>query len=222
MTHDDVKRLAAMGEGKYLEFKNRVPKAERIAREVIALANTDGGTVGVTVDDDGTVLGVKDAQEEFYALQTALDDRILPPVDLGFEPVRISRTREVLVVHVPASGDRPHVLKPDRRPDGSLPKQRAFVRVDDQSVEASREAVALMKAERRDEAVTFTFGDAERKLLQYLERHERITVREYARMNKLPPWKASKALVTLARAGIVALHPREGGDDYFTAALTGA
>ncbi len=219
MTHDDVRRLAAMGEGRQLEFKNRVPKAERIAREVIALANTDGGKVLVGVDDDGTVLGVKDAQEEFYALQTALDDRILPPVDLGFEPVRVSRTREVLVVHVPASADRPHVLRPDRRPDGTLPKQRAFVRVDDQSVEASKEAVALMKAERRDEAVTFTFGDAERRLLQYLERHERITVREYARMNKLPPWKASKALVMLARAGIVALHPREGGDDFFTAAL---
>ena len=221
MTSDDVKRLAAMGEGQRLEFKNRVPRPERIAREVIALANTDGGKVLVGVDDDGTVLGVKDAQEEFYALRTALEDRILPPVDLGFEPVRISRTREVLVVHVPASDDRPHVLRPDRRPDGTLPKQRAFVRVADQSVEASREAVAIMKAERRDESVTFTFGDAERKLLQYLERHERITVREYARMNKLPPWKASKALVTLARAGIVAIHPREGGDDYFTAALTG-
>ena len=221
MTSDDVKRLAAMGEGQRLEFKNRVPRPERIAREVIALANTDGGKVLVGVDDDGTVLGVKDAQEEFYALQSALEDRILPPVDLGFEPVRISRTREVLVVHVPASDDRPHVLRPDRRPDGTLPKQRAFVRVADQSVEASREAVAIMKAERRDESVTFTFGDAERKLLQYLERHERITVKEYARMNKLPPWKASKALVTLARAGIVAIHPREGGDDYFTAALTG-
>jgi len=220
MTSDDVRRLATLGEGRTLEFKNRVPRPERIAREVIALANTDGGKVLVGVDDDGTVLGVKDAQEEFYALQTALDDRILPPVDLRFEPVRISRTREVLVVHVPASVDRPHVLRPDRRPDGTLPPQRAFVRVADQSVEASREAVALMKAEGRGDAVAFTFGDAERRLLEYLDRHERITVKEYARMNKLPPWKASKALVMLARAGIVALHPREGGDDYFTAALT--
>ena len=152
MTSNDVKRLAAMGEGRTLEFKNRVPRPERIAREVIALVNTDGGTVLVGVDDDGTVLGVKDAQEEFFALQTALADRILPPVDLRFEPVRISRTREVLVVHVPASMDRPHVLKPDRRPDGTLPKQRAFVRVADQSVEASREAVALMKAEGRGDA----------------------------------------------------------------------
>ena len=119
MTSDDVRRLATLGEGRTLEFKNRVPRPERIAREVIALANTDGGKVLVGVDDDGTVLGVKDAQEEFYALQTALDDRILPPVDLRFEPVRISRTREVLVVHVPASVDRPHVLRPDRRPDGT-------------------------------------------------------------------------------------------------------
>ena len=222
MTSNDVKRLAAMGEGRTLEFKNRVPRPERIAREVIALANTDGGTVLVGVDDDGTVLGVKDAQEEFFALQTALADRILPPVDLRFEPVRISRTREVLVVHVPASGDRPHVLKPDRRPDGTLPKQRAFVRVADQSVEASREAVALMKAEGRGDAVTFTFGDAERRLLEYLDRHEQITVREYARMTTMPPWKASKALVMLARAGIVALQPREGGEDVFTAGLNGA
>ena len=57
MTSNDVKRLAAMGEGRTLEFKNRVPRPERIAREVIALANTDGGTVLVGVDDDGTVLG---------------------------------------------------------------------------------------------------------------------------------------------------------------------
>ena len=222
MTSNDVKRLAAMGEGRTLEFKNRVPRPERIAREVIALANTDGGTVLVGVDDDGTVLGVKDAQEEFFALQTALADRILPPVDLRFEPVRISRTREVLVVHVPASGDRPHVLKPDRRPDGTLPKQRAFVRVADQSVEASREAVALMKAEGRGDAVTFTFGDAERRLLEYLDRHEQITVREYARMTTMPPWKASKALVMLARAGIVALQPRQGGEDVFTVGMNGA
>ena len=58
--------------------------------------------------------------------------------------------------------------------------------------------------------------------LEYLDRHEQITVREYARMNKMPPWKASKALVMLARAGIVALQPREGGEDVFTVGLNGS
>ena len=42
MTLDDLRRLAAMGEGRLLEFKNRVPAADKLAREVIALANTDG------------------------------------------------------------------------------------------------------------------------------------------------------------------------------------
>ena len=222
MTHDDIKRLAAMGEGRHLEFKNRVPRPERIAREVIALANTDGGKVLLGVDDDGTVLGLKDSHEELYVLRAALDEKILPEVDLDIEAVRISRKREVLVVHVPASPHRPHVLLPDRRADGSLPKRRAFVRVADQSVEASPEAVSLMKAEGRDDPVTFTFGDAERRLLDYLNRHERITVREYARMTKTPPWRASKTLVMLARAGIVSLHAQPGGDDYFTAALGNA
>ena len=216
MTRDDLKRLAGLGEGRQLEFKNRVPRPERIAREVIALANTDGGKVLIGVDDDGSVIGLKDATEEFFALEEALRDLVLPPVEVRTERVPVSRTREVLVVDVPASGDRPHVLVPPRL-NGRQPKRVAYVRVEDQSVEASREAVALMKAEGRGDAVAFTFGDAERRLLDYLDRHERITVKQYARMTKSPPWRASRALVVLARAGIVELHPQPGGADYFTA-----
>ena len=216
MTRDDLRRLAAMGEGAQLEFKNRVPRPERIAREVIALANTHGGKVLIGVDDDGSVVGLKDATEEFFSLEEALHELVIPEVDIRTERVRVSRTREVLVVDVPASEGRPHFLAPPRV-NGRQPKQVAYVRVADQSVEASREAVALMKAEGRGDAVAFTFGDSERRLLEYLSRHERITVRQYARMTKSPPWKASRALVVLARAGIVELHAQPGGADYFTA-----
>ena len=216
MTRDDLRRLASFGEGRQLEFKNRVPRPERIAREVIALANTDGGKVLIGVDDDGSVVGLKDATEEFFALEEALRGLVTPAVDVRTERVAVSRTREVLVVDVPASAGRPHFLVPPRV-NGQQPKRVAYVRVEDQSVEASREAVALMKAEGRGDAVAFTFGDTERRLLEYLDRHERITVKQYARMTKAPPWRASKALVVLARAGVVALHAQPGGADYFTA-----
>ena len=216
MNRDDLKRLAGLGEGRQLEFKNRVPRPERIAREVIALANTDGGKVLIGVDDDGSVVGLKDATEEFFALEQALRELVLPTVEVRTERVPVSRTREVLVVDVPASSDRPHVLVPPAR-NGRQPKRVAYVRVEDQSVEASREAVALMKAEGRGDAVAFTFGEAERRLLDYLDRHERITVKQYARMTKSPPWRASRALVVLARAGIVELHSQPGGADFFTA-----
>ena len=218
MTADDLKRLVALGEGARLEFKNRVPRPDRIARELIALANTDGGTLLLGVDDDGSIPGLKDAHEELYALEQALAGRVEPPLDYRVETVQTSRTRTVVVLTVPPSAERPHYLRPGADPRA---KRTTFVRVEDQAVEASREAVALMKAERRGEAVTFTFGDPERRLLEYLDRHERITVRQYARLNRIPVWRASKALVLLARAGIVALHARPGGEDWFTAGAYG-
>ena len=216
MTHDDLKRLVLLGEGARLEFKNRVPRPERIAREVIAFANTDGGTVLIGVDDDGTILGLRDAEEELFALSTALTARVSPPVEVEISAVRVSRRRDVLVVRVPASDERPHVLVPESGAVGEAARQHAYVRVGDQSVEASRESVRVMRT--RGEAVAFTFGEPERRLLEYLDRHERITVAEYARMSEMPPWRASKTLVALVRAGVVRLHPRPGGDDHFTAA----
>lgn len=216
MSPDALKRLAALGEGPRLEFKNRVPRPDRIAREIIAFANTEGGTVLLGVDDDGSVIGLRDADEELFALDAALDGgHIEPPVEVRVERVAISRKREVVVVEVPPSDARPHYLRP-----GGDPAQRrvAFVRVADASVEASRAAVDLMKAEGRGDAVHFTFGDAEKRLLEYLDRYERITVREYGRLARVPPWRASRTLVALTRAGIVRLHAQPGGDDYFTAA----
>ncbi|MFN3596499.1 MAG: helix-turn-helix domain-containing protein [Rubricoccaceae bacterium] len=216
MTADDLKRLVALGEGTHLEFKHRMPRAERLAREVIALANTAGGRVLLGVDDDGTLVGLKDADEELFVLEEALRTRIEPPVEVRIESVRVSRRREVLVVDVPASAARPHFLvwPPE---NGRTPPRAAFLRVADQSVEASREAVRLMRAEASGEPVQFTFGDAERRLLEYLDRHERITSAAYARLADLPPWRASKTLVLLTRAGVLRFHA-SAGEDYFTAA----
>ena len=216
MTLDDLRRLAAMGEGRHLEFKNRVPRPDRLAREVIALANTDGGKVLIGVDDDGSVIGVKDADEELFALREALRGRVEPEVELDVAPVRVSRRRLALVVDVPPSAERPHYLRPGADP---RQKRRAFVRVADQSVEASPEAVSLMKEQRKGTGARFTFGERERRLLAYLDRHERINVSEYARMAGLPPWKASKTLVQLAHAGVLSLHAQPGGADYFTASV---
>lgn len=215
MSPDALKRLAALGEGPRLEFKNRVPRPDRIAREIIAFANTDGGTILLGVDDDGSVVGLRDADEELFALDEALESRIEPPVEVRVQRVHVSRRREVVVVEVAPSEARPHFLRPEGDPTR---RRAAFVRVGEESVEASRAAVDLMKAEGRGDAVHFTFGDAERRLLEYLDRYERITVLEYGRLARLPPWRASRTLVTLARAGIVRLHAQPGGDDYFTAA----
>jgi len=223
MNVDDLKRLVSLGEGLQIEFKHRVPRPDRIAREVIALANTRGGKVFLGVDDAGAVVGVKDPEEEIYALRVALDAHCEPPVRLSIEGVRVSRRREVLVVDVPESAQKPHFLveeelEEDAPGAAGAPalKRTAYLRLGSHSVEASRESVRLMRAERNPSDVRFTFGDAEQQLMRYLERHERVTVRQYARLAALKERDASHALVLLTRARVLR-HHADAGEDYFTA-----
>src|SRR5690625_5960823 len=55
----------------------------------------------------------------------------------------------------------------------------AFIRIDDKSVEASSESLALMMS-TDSEPVQFEFGDKERLLMRYLEEYGRISVTEFA------------------------------------------
>ncbi|CAN5540952.1 ATP-binding protein [soil metagenome] len=209
----DVKRLAALGEGPRIEFKRRVPKPERIAKEVIALANSGGGKVLLGVDDDGSVVGVRDAHEERFALDQALTTLIDPPLQVHITTLQITPRRDVLVVDVPDSAARPHFLQ---QPDSQ--RRVAYVRTGSQSIEASREVIRVIRAEKKESDTMFEFGEKEHQLMQYLDRYERITVSQYARLANLPPRRASQTLVLLTRAGILAVHPNEKAD-YFTLAV---
>ncbi len=215
MTLKELTQLASTGESLTLEFKKRVPAPERLAKEIIALANTAGGRILIGVEDDGSVTGLRDAIEEEYALREALDDFCDPPVPAHTELVSLSRKRDVLVVTVPASPGRPHFLV------NTEAKPIAYVRVADMSIEASREAVRLMRHRDDGPGVQFTFGDRERLLMRYLDAYGRITVAQFASMTGVPARSASQTLVLLTKARLLDhhAHPQE---DYFALAHEGA
>jgi hypothetical protein len=96
----------------------------------------------------------------------------------------------------------------------------AYIRVDDKSVEASKEALDLLMADG-EERVVFEFGEKERLLLRYLDQYGRITVSEYATVANLPDELASATLVLLTKAGILDLHAGHHVDYYTIAYDTG-
>ena len=210
MTLEELKRLAAAGEGPYVEFKNRVPKPARMAKEVIALANTRGGRILLGVDDDGTVKGVRDSSEEEFALRSALEEHCAPPVRVNIERIPITKKRDVILVQVPESEHKPHYVVEEG-------ERTAYVRVDEMSIEASREQIRLMKAEKNPKNVLFEFGEKEQVLMRYLDTYGRITVAEFARLAGVPPRSASQTLVLLAKARLLKLHA-DPKADYFTVA----
>jgi len=211
MNLDGVKRIVARGEGQHIEFKRRVPSPERIARELIAFANTGGGTLLVGVDDDGTIVGVKDPEEEEYALRQAVRAHSRPLVKWRGYRVPLTRKRDVLVITVTASKTKPHFLA--ESPDG--PSGPAFIRVDDKSLEASPETVALLRASQSHEGVFFELGEREMMLLRYLEQYGRVTADGWAQVADMNRTEAGDILVTMTRAGVLAQHQEDRGD-YFT------
>lgn len=206
MTLQQLSRWTTRGEGPFLEFKKRVPAPERVAKEVIAFANTCGGRVLIGIQDDGSVVGVKDAAEEEYALEQALALHSEPPVACSIERVPVTSKRDAIVVTVRESRDKPHFLI-----DGET--RTAYIRVEDMSLEASREAVRLMRP--REEDVLIEIREKERLLLRYLDRYGKINVRQLARLADISGEMASHTLVLLTRANMLEHHADENGD-FFT------
>ena len=216
MTIEELTQLVSLGEGPTLEFKNKVPSGERIAKEVIALANTRGGRLLIGVDDSGNIVGVRDSAEEEYALDEALKAYCRPEVVHSMDCIQVTKKRNVILVKIPESKTKPHVLIDPEKPEK---KGIAYVRVDEMSIEASKEHERLMRAARYENDVTFEFGDKEQLLMRYLENYGRITVAQFANLVNISRRRASHTLVLLAKANVLQLHvdPRS---DYFTLAYS--
>lgn len=213
MTRRELEQLVGLGEGLSLEFKRQVPRPERIAKEVVALANTHGGRIVLGVDDDGTITGVNDASEEKFLLQQATRTHCRPSVEYTTERVVVGDRLDVLVVMVPESQTKPHFVVADApSANGEGP---AYVRVEERSVEASDETIQQLRAQTPSGSVTFEFGETESLLMRYLDDYGRITVPQLAQLADISPERASQTLLRLTRADLLHLHAAEDGD-YFT------
>ena len=208
MTIQEVKELALKGEGLQIEFKKKANFPEKIVREVIALANTQGGSLLIGVDDDGTVSGQRFIEEEIFVMEKAIRELIFPPLEVEVATVKLSEKKGVAVFRIPHSPNRPHFLLVQG-------KKFSFIRVQDRTVQASREVWEVLRKSRVPRDTVFTYGKKEEVLMKFLAEQEKINVKEFAKIASIPLYMASKTLVRLVVANVLELHPQEGAD-FFT------
>jgi predicted HTH transcriptional regulator len=223
MDYKDVLRLIEEGEGFEVEFKRKVSTPEKIARTMIALANTKGGHILFGVDDDGSIIGVESEKSEADLILEAgtsfCDPEIRPEIDIvPFDG------KDVIVAYVAQSDNKPHSHTGENgsgngNGQGHTEDQtRVFIRVNDKTVMASKEVVKILRAERADAPpVRLEFGDNEKRLFRYLDEYERITTREFSRLANISEQRATRILVSLVRTGVMRIHTLERRD-YFTLA----
>ncbi|UJP66363.1 AlbA family DNA-binding domain-containing protein [Mongoliitalea daihaiensis] len=207
MTLQELYKLAQQGEGIRTEFKKKAAFPEKIVREIIALANTEGGYLLIGVDDDGTVSGQRFIEEEVFVMEKAIREYIFPELTYEVEIHKLNPKKGIAVFSIPISTNRPHYLK-----DGE--RKKAYVRVQDRSIQASREVWEIIKRGKTPKDTVFTYGEKETLLMKALAAQEKITLREFQHLAKLPRFMASKTLIRLVLANVLKIQPQEG-EDFF-------
>lgn len=213
MTLQEISKLAQQGEGLHVEFKKKAAHPEKIVREIVAMANTDGGFLLIGVDDDGTVSGQRFIDEEVFVMDKAIQELIFPPITPEKHVLGLNAKKGIAVYQIKKSNERPHfILENDKR--------KAFVRVKDKSIQASREMWEILKREKKQEDVVFQYGRKEEILVKALENQPTITLKEYMQLAKLPVYVASRSLVKLVLANVLQVIPQESEDIFIRKSLS--
>ena len=205
----NLKHLVRHGEGLRLEFKMKVKYPEKIVKELVAFANTDGGHLFIGVSDAGVIEGVKFAEEEQFLLERAIEKYCFPAFTYRAYRIRLDNGRDVLVYQVYESVDKPHFVQLE-----TDPHPICYVRVKDRTIQASKEMKQILRREN-DPGLTFAYGDSEKWLMEYLRANETITLADFALKSGLPSWLASRKLVLLVLGRVLRIEPGEQHDTYY-------
>ena len=209
--------LIEEGENLQCEFKRHFTTSEKIAREMIAFANTKGGYILFGVDDDREVAGVDSEKSESEMIKDAAENYCEPPLKYLIDFIELYG-KEVVVVSIPESDNKPHRLQ-DYGTEFDINKAVVIVRVNDKSVQASKEMVRILRANSADLALKkYTIGQTEKMVFEYLGKYERISVKELSNLVNISERRASRTLVKMVRANLLLIHTKDNGEEFFTAA----
>lgn len=137
MTSSQLRQLVASGEDATLEFKRDGIANHRLAKELVAFLNLEGGTVLLGVEDDGSIAGVaRDRIQE--RVVNLCRDRIEPPVKPLLSWARDAEPgRDVLAIRVASGPDKPYARVHRGR-------KAYYIRVGDKSRLTSHEMLERM------------------------------------------------------------------------------
>ena len=193
--------LIAEGESNHLDFKYHVGDSKKIAKTLVAFANTQGGKLLLGVKDNGKIIGVE-SDEERYMIETASSMFCNPPVYYSIEEW-VYEDKTVIEVDIPVSQEKPHYVKNEEG------KWRVYIRVNDKNKFANRVVVEFLKRQQSSFNTFIKYTKNENVLLDFLNDNQEITFKQFMKIAKLKPRKAENILINLASIGVLEIKHNE-------------
>lgn len=205
-----VQRLVAKGEGQRLEFKKKVNFPEKIIKEVVAFANSDGGKLMLGIDDDGTISGARNIEGEIFMLEDAIQKFVIPSLSYKVHTVKINSKKGVAIFDIPVGLEKPYGVKEAIKAQDGL----VYVRKGEESIKASKEMRQILRRRNNERDERFNYGEKEQVLMKALDASGFVTLEQFAIEADIPKFIASKTLVKLVLANLLEITPTAGGDQF--------
>lgn len=211
---NDIYEYLYQGENQSLEFKQRLSSARKIAKTMCAFANTEGGVILVGIKDNKDISGV-DPAEERHILEEAAQYYCNPSIPLLIEEIYLSddqngnKEKVVLKVTITASEEKPHFAQ------NSAGEWKAYFRSLDTTLMAGKKAIKqLQNTQKPAIGDDISMNANEQKLVKYLEKNNRIALKEYMSLVNISYRRARRELQNMLEKGIIRIIEHEK-EDYF-------
>ena len=126
-TRTELLRLIRGGEDTYLELKVKLSNSERIAQGIVALANTDGGTIIFGVNDQLRIEGVSNPEWVQSEIARICREDIVPPIIPMIDTIAFDSGKRIVALNIDGR------KRPYRTRDG-----RFYLRIGAEKREVSR------------------------------------------------------------------------------------
>lgn len=200
-------KLIQEGEHQHQDFKYCINDSRKIAKSLVAFANTDGGRLLVGVKDNGKIAGIR-TDEEFYMVEAAAKIYSDPPINFLTQQWQ-AEGKTVLEIIVEPSTLKPHYAKDENG------KWLAYLRVDDENFLAHKIAINVWNKSKNLHGIHFTYSETEKFLIDYLQKNPSISFSSFMRKAHVSRNKAEEVLTNFVIMDIVKMKTGKEGTFFY-------
>ena len=198
-----LNKLIEEGEHQQQDFKYCINDSKKIAKSLVAFANTDGGRLLIGVKDNGNIVGIS-TFEEFYMVEAAAKIYSNPPIPFTTRQWQVE-DKTVLEISIKSSNDKPHYARDENG------KWIAYIRIDDENVLANRIQLLTWEKAKSKKGIYFSYSADEKFLIDYLTRKPSISFSKYIRLAHISRKKAEEILSNFALMEVITIETTING-----------
>lgn len=206
MKRNHIQRLIENGEHQQQDFKFEISDARKIARSLVAFANTDGGRLLIGVKDNGVIAGVR-SEEELYMIESAAHIYARPRIKYTAN-TWIVEGKTVVEVIVESGKQKPYAAPNEEG------KWMVYLRRQDSNVLANKLLVRAMRKKRSPIGVFLTLDNEQKIILELLKESEGVTLSQFCKFAKISRKHAEKIIVDLMVLDIIECKTEESKTVY--------